>query len=99
MRRVIVSFVVFGSILSVAVAEPPRTGPLATLPSTPGDHLARIKALNAGDWLELGAPEADPKWAKAFAGTRDRLASESKAWVVEAAADDTDFLLHITADR
>ncbi len=42
-----------------------RTGPLATLPSKPGPHVEKIKALGDNEWLNLGAPAADPKWGKA----------------------------------
>jgi hypothetical protein len=40
-------------------------GPLAELPSQPGPHLEKIRALGDNEWLELGAPAADPKWGKA----------------------------------
>ena len=40
-------------------------GPLAELPSQPGEHLVKIKALKQGEWLELGPPKADPKWGRA----------------------------------
>src|SRR5262245_16072775 len=39
-----------------------RQGPLAGLPSRPGPHIDKIKALGDNAWLELGAPAADPKW-------------------------------------
>jgi len=39
-----------------------RKGPLAGLPSRPGAHLARIRALGDNAWLNLGAPKPDPKW-------------------------------------
>src|SRR5262245_1332786 len=39
-----------------------RKGVLAGLPSAPGAHLARIKSLKDGEWINLGAPAADPKW-------------------------------------
>lgn len=47
--------------------EPKKTitGPLATLPSKPGSHLEKIKALGENEWVNLGAPAADPKWGKA----------------------------------
>jgi hypothetical protein len=38
--------------------------PLAGLPSAPGAHLAKIKALADNTWLDLGSPAADPKWGK-----------------------------------
>jgi hypothetical protein len=38
--------------------------PLAGLPSTPGKHLDKIKALGDDVWLNLGSPVADPKWGK-----------------------------------
>ncbi|MEX0718679.1 MAG: hypothetical protein WD066_18945 [Planctomycetaceae bacterium] len=47
-------------------AEPvERQGALAGLPSAPGPHLAKIKALGGDAWVELGSPEADPQWGKA----------------------------------
>jgi hypothetical protein len=47
----------------VVTAEGPR-GPLAGLPGKPGPHIEKVKALNDNEWLNLGAPEADPKWGK-----------------------------------
>jgi hypothetical protein len=41
-----------------------RSGPLAELPAKPGPHIAKIKALKDNEWLNLGAPAADPKWGK-----------------------------------
>ena len=41
-------------------------GPLASLPSRPREHVAKIKALKDGEWLNLGQPAADPKWGRAF---------------------------------
>jgi hypothetical protein len=43
-----------------------RSGPLAALPSAPGAHIKKIKALGANQWLYLGAPAADPKWGRAL---------------------------------
>jgi hypothetical protein len=40
-------------------------GPLAALPSPPGPHIEKIKALGDNQWLDLGAPAPDPKWGKA----------------------------------
>src|SRR4051812_43380806 len=42
-----------------------RQGPLGDLPSWPGAHVETIKALGDNEWLDLGAPAADPKWGKA----------------------------------
>src|SRR5262249_29733963 len=42
-----------------------RQGPLTELPSRPGAHVEKIKALGDDEWLDLGAPAADPKWGKA----------------------------------
>jgi len=47
--------------LSAQAAE----GPLAGLPSKPGEHLTKIAALGDDSWLHLGSPAADPKWGKA----------------------------------
>ncbi|MCK6471949.1 MAG: kelch repeat-containing protein [Planctomycetes bacterium] len=42
--------------------------PLAKLPSPPGEHIAKIKALGDNAWLDLGKPAPDPKWG----GSRGR---------------------------
>jgi hypothetical protein len=42
-----------------------RKGPLAKLPSKPGAHIEKIKAMGADTWLELGSPAPDPKWGRA----------------------------------
>ena len=40
------------------------TGPLAGLPAKEGPHIARIKALADGEWLNLREPTADGKWGQ-----------------------------------
>jgi hypothetical protein len=46
--------------------EPPRRkGPLADLPSKPGPHVEKIRALGDNEWLSLGKPAPDPKWGSA----------------------------------
>ena len=45
-----------------ATRQPARKGPLAKLPSKPGAHIQKIKALKDNAWLNLGAPKPDPKW-------------------------------------
>ena len=45
--------------------SPERRGPLSALPSRPGPHVDKIKALKDNSWLELGPPTADPKWGRA----------------------------------
>ena len=42
-----------------------KKGPLAELPSKPGAHIEKIKAMGDNEWLNLGVPAADPKWGKA----------------------------------
>jgi hypothetical protein len=52
----------------VVAADPPikiTSGPLAGVPSKPGPHIERIKAMADNSWLELGVPAADPKWGRA----------------------------------
>ena len=56
--------------LTASVDTPPlfaqdKTRPLAELPSRPGPHVEKIKALGDNEWLALGSPAADPKWGKA----------------------------------
>ena len=53
-----------GLTAHVSVAQD-KKGPLADLPSKPGAHVEKIKALGDNEWLNLGAPAADPKWGKA----------------------------------
>ncbi|HOX07994.1 MAG TPA: hypothetical protein PK280_16470 [Planctomycetota bacterium] len=48
-------------------AEPAKLevkGPLAGLPSAPGPHMEKIKALGDGEWVNLGKPAPDPKWGQ-----------------------------------
>jgi hypothetical protein len=42
-----------------------RKGPLAVLPSAPGETIAKLKALGDNQWLVLGTPAADPSWGRA----------------------------------
>lgn len=35
---------------------------MAALPSEPGPHIEKIKEMGDNEWLDLGAPEPDPKW-------------------------------------
>src|SRR5262245_7027616 len=44
--------------------DKPR-GPLADLPSRPGPHVEKVKALGSNQWLALGQPAADPAWGRA----------------------------------
>jgi hypothetical protein len=48
-----------------APQTPSPANPLAGLPSRPGPHIDRIKALDDNSWLELGTPAADPAWGRA----------------------------------
>jgi hypothetical protein len=47
-------------------------GPLKGLPSMPGAHIDKIKALPDNSWLELGMPAADPQWGRAPGPTLHR---------------------------
>lgn len=40
-------------------------GLLGESPSRPGAHIEKIKSLGDNEWINLGAPAADPKWGKA----------------------------------
>ena len=51
-----------------------RKGPLATLPSKLGVHIEKIKELGDNQWLNLGAPAADPRWGKARGSSWDAKA-------------------------
>src|SRR5262245_57009038 len=54
-----------GSAIGARAEKEKGPGPLADLPSKPGAHVETIKALGDNEWLDLGAPKADPKWGKA----------------------------------
>ena len=43
-----------------------RKGPLAELPSEPGEHIGKIEALGDGQWLNLGEPKPDPERGVAY---------------------------------
>jgi hypothetical protein len=51
--------------LATAGGKKQIAGPLAGLPSAPGAHIEKIKALGDNEWLKLGAPAPDPKWGVA----------------------------------
>jgi len=51
--------------ISLTVFAQDKKGPLAELPSKPGPHIEKIKAMGDNEWLNLGVPAADPKWGKA----------------------------------
>jgi hypothetical protein len=53
------------ALLGAEPGGPHRKGPLATLPSPPGETIAKLKALGDNEWLVLGAPADDPKWGRA----------------------------------
>ncbi len=61
MIRLAFALLTFTSLCASASSQ----GPLASLPSKPGPHLDKIKALGDNEWVNLGAPAADPKWGKA----------------------------------
>ena len=42
--------------------KPDAKGPLASLPSAPGAHIEKLRALGDDSWLDLGKPAPDPKW-------------------------------------
>jgi hypothetical protein len=70
----------YGAVASKKKAETKRQGVLAGLPSTPGPHIARIKALGDGQWLKLGPPAPDPKWGHG----RGRSWSHKMAYIPDA---------------
>lgn len=40
--------------------------PLAAMPSAPGPHLDKIKAMDNDSWLDLGKPAPDPRWGMGY---------------------------------
>lgn len=70
MLRLLAGLLALGTLAAVPAvsAEPDKNqpkGPLAALPSQPGPHVEKIKALGDNQWLGLGVPAADPRWGKA----------------------------------
>jgi hypothetical protein len=63
--RTAIAFLTAALLGLPALAGEERKGPLAALPSAPGPHVEKIKALGDNAWLKLGAPAPDPKWGKA----------------------------------
>jgi len=61
MIRAIAAFIIAAGVASAQEAK----GPLAGLPSAPGPHIEKIRALADNSWLELGAPAPDPQWGRA----------------------------------
>lgn len=57
MNRILVLLLIAGTARAEA--------PLKDLPSKPGPHVEKIKALGENQWLELGKPAADAKWDRA----------------------------------
>ena len=48
---------------------------LAALPSEPGPHIEKIRAMGDNEWLDLGAPTPDPTWGlRRGAGYTPRMA-------------------------
>lgn len=61
LRRTPPAIAVLLLLSSASAAQPTSTElPLARLPSPPGPHLEKVKALGADSWLDLGAPTPDP---------------------------------------
>jgi hypothetical protein len=63
MKRLPSAFLILVTFGTASADEP--KGPLVNLPSKPGVHVEKIKALGDNEWLSLGTPAADPKWGKA----------------------------------
>ncbi len=53
------------ALFSLTAFAQDKKGPLAELPSKPGAHIEKIKALGDNQWLHLGVPASDPKWGNA----------------------------------
>jgi hypothetical protein len=65
MFKIRIGMAVAITVLGASAAHADPVGPLAALPSKPGPHIEKIRAMADGTWLSLGSPAADPKWGKA----------------------------------
>lgn len=81
-----------GTGAAVVIAGLPAgtsAAPLAGLPSVPGPHIARIKALGDNAWLNLGRPAADSRFGRAEGrayGTKMAFASDLRGAFLYGAA-------------
>ena len=73
-----------GSMLLTAErASQASEGTLAALPSKPGPHVAKIKALGDNEWISLGQAEADSKWGVARGRAwGSKMAQQKKHWIL-----------------
>lgn len=60
----LLAFIAIEVSAAEAMKEMKNGGALTGLPSSPGPHIEKIKALGDNQWLKLDAPAADPKWGK-----------------------------------
>lgn len=66
MRRGVAVLLCLGIALAAGAEEAvSASGPLTDLPTQPGPHVEKIKALGDNEWLHLGKPAADPRWGTA----------------------------------
>jgi len=64
-RHVFIGLAVLACVSRAGAEDRPgRTGPLATLPSKPGPHIEKIKAMGDHAWLDIGQPAPDPKFGQ-----------------------------------
>ncbi len=59
------AWLLLAASLAIGADPPEGDAPLAGLPSPPGPHVEKIKALGDGQWLVLGEPAPDPQWGPA----------------------------------
>ncbi|MBE7462375.1 MAG: hypothetical protein HS116_02670 [Planctomycetes bacterium] len=64
MRMLVLFALLWAACANATESAPEASNPLAGLPSSPGPHLEKIKALGEDAWLDLGSPAPDPKWGK-----------------------------------
>ncbi len=69
MRLIYSTLLCLGLISFIQAAEGSlfinKDAQLSGLPSAPGSHIAKIKAMKANSWLYLGKAKDDPKWGQA----------------------------------
>jgi len=62
--RVLVGVLAAGACLAAQPSTTKPASPLAGLPSKPGLHIEKIKALGDNAWLDLGRPAPDARWGQ-----------------------------------
>ena len=69
--RISICFIILFCAFSAGILAEEENNPLSALPSKPGPHIDKIKALGDNSWINLGQAAPDePGPSRKLAGTR-----------------------------